>query len=204
MKTTKFTIYTVCLLAMTLCWATLALAQENQPQEGTAAELIQAKEIPASELKKLGLTKDMVEKLDGHQLYSLLKRQNKRDTSMEDILIPSFFFLCVILVVGTVLYFRSRKDRQLHQTLQIMVDKGVEIPKELFMPKQRKNLDLRRGLILLALGIGFSLFLGITAIWEPHAVKGVGVGLVPALIGVGYLIVWKINNKNNNNGDIAS
>jgi hypothetical protein len=60
----------------------------------------------------------------------------------------------------------------------------------------RKNADLRAGILLITGGIGFCLFMGLIALFEPNALQGAGVGLVPLFIGIGYLIVWKLNKKN--------
>jgi hypothetical protein len=77
------------------------------------------------------------------------------------------------------------------------MDQGKELTPELLIqlgaagnPRVR---DMRRGVVFLALGIaGFmcSLFFS-----EGEVVNGIRAGAVfPVMLGLGFLLVWKINN----------
>ena len=60
-------------------------------------------------------------------------------------------------------------------------------------PAQRQRSDMRRGVVLVMIGLGLILFLGAVNEWEGGAWA---IGVIPFLIGVGYLLVWKLEGKN--------
>jgi hypothetical protein len=150
-----------------------------------------------------GLSAGAIEKLDPELVYDLVRykiEQDSRIRKMENIdvvgvTVPIAFFLFTFLVFGGVLLHRSRRDRQKHETLRIMVEKGADIPPALLDPPASRITDLRKGILLLAAGLGFSLFLLVLSAWEPEAIMGAPVGLFPALLGLGYLLVWKLEKK---------
>jgi Domain of unknown function (DUF6249) len=96
-----------------------------------------------------------------------------------------------IAIVALAFYFRHRKNKLLHETIRAMVDKGVAIPPELFntpaqaAPQRTRN-DLRSGLVLIAVGAGLFLMM-------PSSVGRIGA--IPLLIGVAFLVTWKIDQK---------
>jgi hypothetical protein len=51
---------------------------------------------------------------------------------------------------------------------------------------------MRRGVVLVMVGLGLMLFLGAVNDWEGGAWA---VGIIPFLIGVGYLLVWKLEGR---------
>jgi len=124
---------------------------------------------------------------DGHDEARLTVRQDHKLTS---IFVPLAFFLCILLLVGTIQYIGLRKDRNKHRTLQLMVEKGAQIPVELITSQKRRGSDLRRGLVLVGAGLGISLFLLMTK--DARNSGAFGMGLIPALIGAGYLLAWKL------------
>jgi hypothetical protein len=101
------------------------------------------------------------------------------------------FFL--ILVVGFMawLFAGYRRQRLLHETVRLMVEKGTEIPTGLLAPVPPKPSDLRRGIILSTTGLGLAIFLaavpGVDGAW--------GAGVTLLLIGVGHLIVWRLQGR---------
>ena len=115
------------------------------------------------------------------------------DHRLTSIMVPIAFFLCILLLVGTIQYMGLRKDRNKHQTLQLMVEKGAQIPVELITTQKRRGSDLRRGLVLIGAGLGIALFLLMTK--DARNSGAFGLGLVPALIGGGYLLAWKLEGK---------
>lgn len=116
-------------------------------------------------------------------------------------LIPIVALLTVfgmpVAIVGLAFYFRHRKTKMLHETVRLMVEKGVPIPPELFSKGQaipnksetisqppliRQHKDLRNGLILVGIGIGVTIVAG-------------KVGWIITLIGFAMLITWYIESK---------
>jgi hypothetical protein len=95
----------------------------------------------------------------------------------------------IVLLAGIFVFSASR---QRHRTIRMMVEKGQAVPAELLMPytrPARKRSDARRGVILMMLGAGVMLWLAAVSDWEGGAWT---LGLIPFLIGLGYLIVWKL------------
>ena len=102
-----------------------------------------------------------------------------------------------VLIVGLILYFSFSRSRALHRTVRMMVEKGQPVPEALLNPPpaQRQRSDVRRGVVLTMIGIGVTVFLGAASEWEGGAWT---LGLIPFLIGVGYLLVWKLDTKKDN------
>jgi hypothetical protein len=97
-----------------------------------------------------------------------------------------------VLIVGVIMYFGFSRNRMMHKTIRMMVDKGQPVPAALLAPPapaQRQRSDLRRGVVLGMIGIGLILFFGAVKNWENGAWA---IGIIPALIGAGYLLVWKL------------
>jgi len=99
-----------------------------------------------------------------------------------------------VLIVAVIMYFGFSKTRALHRTVRLMVEKGQEVPAALLNPPpaQRQRSDMRRGVLLLMVGLGLVIFFGVIADWD----SGVWtLGMIPALIGAGYLLVWKLEGR---------
>ena len=97
-----------------------------------------------------------------------------------------------VLIVALIMYFGFSKNRAMHRTIRMMAEKGQPIPAALLAPPTpavRQRSDMRRGVVLTMIGIGMILFLGAVNDWEGGAWS---FGLIPFLIGAGYLIVWKL------------
>jgi Domain of unknown function (DUF6249) len=104
-----------------------------------------------------------------------------------------------VAIVAVIMASSWAKSRSLHRTVRLMVEKGQPVPPELFAAPPgapiRPWYDLRRGIILLAVGVAFVIFFGLTAGWD----EGVwALGLIPGLIGFGYIIVWRLANRHGN------
>ena len=102
-----------------------------------------------------------------------------------------------VLIVALIMYFSFSKSRNLNRTVRMMVEKGQPVPEALLNPPpaQRQRSDLRRGVILTMIGIGVIVFLGAVNDWEGGSWS---LGLIPFLIGAGYLLVWKLDTKKDN------
>ncbi|MBK7471056.1 MAG: hypothetical protein IPI73_10970 [Betaproteobacteria bacterium] len=108
--------------------------------------------------------------------------------------------LAVILVFGTpiiiviaILVHKARRTQRIHQTVVALAEKGLPIPPDLFVdrPAADNTSALQKGVVLVAVGAGLTIFFLSTAdrqgLW--------GIGMIPLLIGVGYLIVWKLEGR---------
>ena len=111
-------------------------------------------------------------------------------------------FLLVGVIVGFVTYFRFRRRREVQETIRIAIEKGQELPTEFLetisSPKEkpRKDQDLRRGVVLIAVGIGIGAF-GVL-VGEDDAVGPLmGIGSIPFLIGLALTALWILRTRNN-------
>ena|SRR5438132_4012360 len=111
--------------------------------------------------------------------------------------------LAVILVFGTpiiiviaILIHKARRTRALHDTVVRLAEKGLPIPPDLFIDKPSEDMrsSLHKGVVLIAVGLGLVIFF--LTIPDRHAPWGVG--MIPLLIGVGYLIVWWLESRKEN------
>ena len=105
-------------------------------------------------------------------------------------------------------YLRYRERDRMHDTLRIAFEKGQPIPPEVIAALQSNvaprvastpERDLRRAIILIAIGLGFcglgyALWFGLMSVNEIAAwtsgASTAGVGAIPGLIGLGYLLLW--------------
>ncbi|MFI4933403.1 MAG: DUF6249 domain-containing protein [Caulobacterales bacterium] len=122
------------------------------------------------------------------------------------------FVAAVILVPG---YLRSRDRQRLHDTIRAAYEKGQPVPPEVIaaltrnssnddVPSSNADKDLRRGLVLLAVGLGMAglgagFYFGISMASDiGGAVVGgiiAGVGAIPGFIGLAFLLLWLVNRK---------
>ena len=131
-------------------------------------------------------------RLDSDQLFELLKDRERRMSGQASDVAPAIvgisFFSCLLTGFLAWLVANNRKSHQLHQTVRMMVEKGVEIPSGLITPPPRKPSDLRRGIILSTTGVGLAIFLAAV----PGANGAWGAGLTLFFLGVGHLLVWRL------------
>jgi hypothetical protein len=109
-------------------------------------------------------------------------------------IIFSTLFGAPVLVVAAIMFFSYLKSRSLHRTVREMVAKGQEVPAALFAPPPivKARSDLRRGVVLLMVGLGLMIFFGAVNDWD----GGVwSLGVIPFVIGLGYLLVWKLEGR---------
>jgi hypothetical protein len=98
----------------------------------------------------------------------------------------------IVIVIGI---FALIGNRMRQRTIRMMVEKGQPVPAELLAPevrRVRRRSDVRRGVVWAMVGLGMMIFFGAVNDWEGGAWS---FGLIPFLIGLGYLIVWKLENK---------
>ena len=100
-----------------------------------------------------------------------------------------------VLIVAVIGIFALIGNRMRQRTIRMMVEKGQPVPAELLAPevrRVRRRSDVRRGVIWTMVGLGLMVWLAAVNDWE----GGVwSFGLIPFLIGLGYLIVWKLEGK---------
>lgn len=102
-----------------------------------------------------------------------------------------------VMIVAAIMFFSYLKSRSLHRTVKTMVEKGEPVPAALFAPPPvvRARSDMRRGVVLMMVGFGVMIFFGATSEWEGGSWA---IGIIPFLIGAGYLLVWKLEGPKDN------
>jgi hypothetical protein len=215
-------LWIIFVIACLVCLSSTANAQQPAPSaavfEKTADPALAPTPPPPApaavaplnmqEADPTGLPAGAYKKLSPDQIYDLAQKKMKMESlsnsykpeSWAAITAPIATFAMIVLIVFLVMLYRSKKDREMHTTLRLMVEKGADIPAELLHPKQKStsNTDLRRGVLLLFTGMGYMAFMGILGMLEPDALKGLGVGLIPIFIGIGYLLVWRLSKRHEN------
>lgn len=113
-----------------------------------------------------------------------------RQHPVTEVAVPVAFFLLILLIVAASLYAGYRKDVERHHTLRQAIDRGASIPSELLVPARTPNADLRRGIVLVALGLA----LGILLVAMTGLSNGT-IALIPLFLGIAYLIVHHLDAK---------
>jgi hypothetical protein len=142
------------------------------------------------------LPPDVRDKLSAEQIEDIVRRAQQPPPSsaleMVEVLVPLGFFGSIVGVVALIMFARHRRELLLHTTLRTMIERGSDIPPALLSPQKPPPNDRRRGIILLATGVGVTLFLYVVSGGEEGAW---GIGLVPTLIGVGYLLAAALGSR---------
>jgi hypothetical protein len=173
--------------------ATAAISPTSTP----ASKIEQA--IRKKHKKHFGLTIGDHDK----DLDALDRLGDEKSRDIPEIVIPIVaitlltVFGAPVLIVGLIMYFSFSRSRAMHRTVRMMVEKGQPVPEALLNPPtaQRQRSDLRRGVVLTMIGIGLMAFFGAVNDWEGGSWT---LGLIPFLIGMGYLLVWKLDTKKDN------
>ncbi len=125
---------------------------------------------------------------------ALAGEESKVAAELAPVLVTGTTFAGSALIVAIVFYARNRMAHLRHETIRLALEKGQPLPPALLESPRRgpdPTRDLRWGLMLLGLGLGLGLFL----FTLPDAREASGVGLIPALLGAGYLVSWRIASR---------
>ena len=198
------TIVIACLCSITL--AASMFGQSPLPQTTPAAVLSQPTPVttpfpatspvisatPVDDLEER-IERKIEKKLRRHIDINIDRHGGGDDFPSEIFIVPAIalVFLSPVLIIAVILFFNFWKTRQLHRTVQMMVEKGQEVPAGLFaspLPVARPvRSDKRRGIILVTVGLGIMFFFGAIAdggVWA--------LGIIPFMIGMGYLLVSRM------------
>lgn len=135
---------------------------------------------------------------DSDEDKTTAKHRNHGDDDIPAMVVPLVGIIVLtvfgapVLIVAVIMYFGFSKGRLQHRTIRMLVEKGQPVPPELLAPPApavRQRSDMRRGVVLLMVGIGLVVFFGAVNDWENGAWA---IGIIPFLIGAGYLMVWKL------------
>ena len=110
-------------------------------------------------------------------------------------LVPIVLFLAIALTYCVKYYFAHRTRQDVQSTVRVALERGdpltADLLDRLVQAPPPKRTDLRRGVIGIGLGLGLGIF-GLV-VGEPDAVRPMlAVGMVPLLLGLAYLILWRL------------
>ena len=198
----------VCSIAL----AVTALAQPSPPAPPAAPSPPASASATASVSPGSSLADRLHQKLDkklkGH--HGIVIDGNDVDLDkMKSDDIPAFvvpivaitmltIFGAPVLIVAFIMYFGFSKSRMQHRTIRMLAEKGQPIPPALLAPPTpavRQRSDIRRGIVLVMVGVGLMICFGAWNDWEGGAWA---IGVIPFVIGLGYLLVWKLEGAKKN------
>jgi len=189
------------------------IASPTATTAATAATAATSVAAPASVATASSASSDLADKIHqklekklGHKHGIIIDGDDKdQDADLDQmrnlvaIPIVAIVFLSIfgapVAIVVMIGIFSMIATRMRQRTIRIMVEKGQPVPAELLAPAARglrRRSDARRGVIWTMIGLGLMIWLAAVNDWEGGAWS---FGLVPFLIGLGYLIVWKLENK---------
>ena len=200
-------------LPLCICSIALAVAAMGQPAPppppppaSAASASVAASVSPAQDLADK-IHQRIEKKLKGHHGIVIdgdkdedVDLRKVRDLG-EDFAIPivAIVFMSIfgapVLIVAVIMYFGFSRNRMMHRTIRMMAEKGQPIPPALLAPPTpaiRQRSDMRRGVVLCMVGLGLMLFFGAVNEWEGGSWA---IGVIPFVIGLGYLLVWKLEGK---------
>jgi hypothetical protein len=212
------TLFIVWICSAALAMTVLAQGSTATPQPaGAGAAAVAASPVSSATVSPSGsseseLEKTIKKKHKGRFNFTINDQDSDEPSSSsgdhhgeipgEVIPIVAIVFLTIfatpVIVVGVIMYFGFSRNRMMHKTVRMMVEKGQPVPEALLAPPppaQRQRSDMRRGVVLVMIGLGLMLFLGAVNDWESGAWS---IGVIPFLIGAGYLLVWKLEGKRDN------
>ena len=198
-------------LPLCICSVVLAVTAMAQPApppppppSPAASASMTASASPAQDLADR-IHQRIEKKLKGHHGIAIdgdeadLKRIKSDDIPEFVIPIVAITMLTIfgapVLIVAVIMYFGFSRNRMMHRTIRMMAEKGQPIPPALLAPPTpavRQRSDMRRGVVLCMVGLGLMLFFGAVNEWEGGSWA---IGVIPFVIGLGYLLVWKLEGK---------
>jgi hypothetical protein len=120
------------------------------------------------------------------------------NTNVIDAFVPIFLFLAVGIVIIARFYFAHRARQEAHTTVRAALDRGVPLTTDLLErlgdTPPPAGADLRRGVIAIGLGLGLAAFGAVVGADEGTERPMLAIGLVPILLGIAYLLLWRLGN----------
>lgn len=129
-------------------------------------------------------------------------------------LVPVSIFVCAASAGIVAMVLKGRQKDRIHRERMFMAEKGLEIPPDLYEPRQAKAVSEYRtgrawlivlGVLMISIGLGVMIALTV----QEGIEHGIG-GLVAMFIGVSFLISERLiakrvvnDLKNSNGGSIG-
>lgn len=114
------------------------------------------------------------------------------------IFIPFVLMLGPTLIVLIFLRYRYLQTQARYGTLLQLAEKGVELSPQMLAEPRLEFSERRRALVLIGAGIGLmAMFVALPGHFDdgPSVRSLWGLGLLPLMIGLGYLASWWLNRR---------
>ena len=117
--------------------------------------------------------------------------------------IPLVVMTAPVLIVLILLRYRHQQTQARYRALLQLADKGVDLPSQLLVEPNVVHSERRRALVLIGGGLGLmAMFLALPGQLDNglslHSLWGLG--LLPLMIGLGYLASWWLNWREKERG----
>ncbi len=166
--------------------------------------------------KSFEIAPEIIEKLSSEQLLDLVKENERlkqeHETAMAEkfgvnghdlfndmmpseftmVLSTIIFLAFIISLVVVPFYFSQRKSIMRFNLFSKLIDTNKDIPKELLMSDKKVRTDLHKSIILICIGVSIGLFLFLLKLENSYWT----VGLIPTIIGIGYLVSYILDKQN--------
>src|SRR5437868_12773732 len=199
--------FPLCICSVVLAVTARAQPAPPPPPSPAPAASMTASASPAQDLADR-IHQRIEKKLKGHHGIAIdgdeadLKRIKSDDIPEFVIPIVAITMLTIfgapVLIVAFIMYFGFSKSRMQHRTIRMLAEKGQPIPVEILAPPTptvRQRSDMRRGIVLVMVGVGIMICFGAWSDWEGGSWA---LGVIPFVIGLGYLLVWKLEGSKKN------
>ncbi len=114
------------------------------------------------------------------------------------VFIPIVMFIAIAVVMCVFYYLRHRTRQAVQETVRTAIEQGQQLTPEILerlgQSPQPKGSDLRRGVILISVGLGLAAFGALVG--EEDAMRPLlAIGSLPLLIGIAYLGLWRFGKS---------
>lgn len=117
--------------------------------------------------------------------------------SIEQVM-PLFVLALPLAIIILTLRFLRQQTEARYRTLLQLAEKGVDLPLDVLAEHRRPQDDRRRAIVLLSGGLGLILCLLALPVQTEHG-QSIGeiwgVGLLPVMMGLGYLLNWWLETR---------
>ncbi|MFZ6799000.1 DUF6249 domain-containing protein [Undibacterium sp. Di24W] len=115
-----------------------------------------------------------------------------------EFVLPLILCFAPVLAVFVVLFYRHQQTKARYQTLMYLADKGLDLPVPLLAEPRLAFCERRRGITLVSIGLGVMMMFAVLPLeyQEGHKFAELwGLGLLPLITGLGYLLSWWLNRR---------
>ncbi|MEM8635310.1 MAG: DUF6249 domain-containing protein [Pseudomonadota bacterium] len=118
---------------------------------------------------------------------------------MEAFLALTVPFATVSFLSWLVMYFGDKRRLAAHETVRLAMEKGQELSTELIdklsLVSDPRTTDLRRGVILLSIGVAIGIFGMVMSNTDPDAQTALlGIAVFPSVLSIAYFGLWRFGH----------